>query len=261
MAHDPDSIQSRVDLQSRYSSVNLPQWLRTHIDLPLEGFLLDLGCADGRFTNQVLQSKPVGCYVGLDQSVDSLRVALLKTLEHLPDDTSFLRADFDRTLPFAADTFDTTFAFFSIYYANSLRSLCEELCRILRPDGTLIAVGPAPGNKDNLYELIQRVCPEFEPLALPAESFLSDLYVALEPLDADLETETVVYDIVYPDTEQLRAYLEATMIPSRPGWRFLQERNRWDVLNTIVSQAFERGQRDEFDIDRVTSIVEVTFSQ
>lgn len=256
MTHDPQSISSRVNIQSRYSTIYLPEWIQSHLDIKKQARVLDLGCAEGEFANRVLENSPEIKYTGIDQSREAVVSAQARSFNLLSESPQFLHSDFDDPLPFQSGVFDNITSFFSIYYASSLYQICKELLRILSQNGQIVFVGPGPGNKKNLYNIIESIIPEFNPMSLPAEGFYNDLLTTLSKFELDVRTQTVNYEIAYPCKDIFRAYLESTMRPNRHGWNILRSKSHQAVLDKVVDTAFEQTSNN-YAIERSTMLLEV----
>jgi 2-polyprenyl-3-methyl-5-hydroxy-6-metoxy-1,4-benzoquinol methylase len=96
------------------------------------GLILDVGCWDGHFTSQIIETHGV---VGMDVSVHALREAT--TRGFLP-----VRAQIETSLPFRAGTFATVIAAEIIEHVFDTQAVLDELARVLEPGGWLAITTP-----------------------------------------------------------------------------------------------------------------------
>lgn len=96
--------------------------------IPVDGYLLDIGCGTGLFTELYTER---GEAAGLDISKRMIE----KAVKRLPDH-SFVVGTADR-LPFQDESFDTCTSLLAFSYLNNPEKMLNEVYRILKPGGTL----------------------------------------------------------------------------------------------------------------------------
>lgn len=94
--------------------------------------VLEAGCGYGRISEALL-GRPGVCLVGMDQSLDMLKVCL----RELKGPFSPCRADAGR-LPFRAGAFDAVLCSGVLMHLRDPGTALRELCRVLRPGGRLV---------------------------------------------------------------------------------------------------------------------------
>jgi len=94
------------------------------------GLVLDAGCGNGCFTNEII--KQGGNVVGVDLSHEMLQVA---------KDTGgeFVVGDLE-TLPFRDETFDIVLCSMVLHHFPLINRMSEEVARVLKKDGKLVIV-------------------------------------------------------------------------------------------------------------------------
>ncbi|MFH1749643.1 MAG: class I SAM-dependent methyltransferase [bacterium] len=103
--------------------------------------ILDAGCGNGFFTNQLAQrAKKV---VGIDISDKLLKHARenIKT-----ENVSLKKADLTKELPFQDDQFDIVISIMVLQYLPQIKKFVSECSRILKPDGKLIVIIDHPSH-------------------------------------------------------------------------------------------------------------------
>jgi 2-polyprenyl-3-methyl-5-hydroxy-6-metoxy-1,4-benzoquinol methylase len=98
------------------------------------GALLDVGCYDGQFLSQILDTQAQRV-VGLDVSHGALRAARCRGVRGV-------RAQVEARLPFATGSFATVVAAEVIEHVFDTQAVLDELARVLRPGGWLVITTP-----------------------------------------------------------------------------------------------------------------------
>lgn len=102
------------------------------------GRVLDAGCGTG---NVSVQLASLGMSVS---GIDAAGAMLARARRKLPT-TEFQACDLDRPLPFPDASFDGVTCSNVLYSLNSPPAALKELCRVLKPHGTLALSNPRPG--------------------------------------------------------------------------------------------------------------------
>lgn len=136
------NISARIQLHQRFST-NKQGWFpwlyeQCHLQTGME--ILEIGCGDGTLWTTNETHFPSDVHVTLtDISDGMLRDARRNiALTAIADAFSFCVAD-AHNLPFADNSFDVIVANHVLFYCEDLKTSCQELRRVLRPGGQLIA--------------------------------------------------------------------------------------------------------------------------
>ncbi len=97
--------------------------------------VLDLACGDGHLLALLAESTLPQTLIGVDLSAGELRVARARLAERA---TLYLAKA--QQLPLAADTVDVAVSHLALMLMDDADTVVAELCRVLRPGGTLAAV-------------------------------------------------------------------------------------------------------------------------
>lgn len=95
--------------------------------------VLDIGCGTGSLLRQLLHLFPAANYVGLDPSVEMLKIARQK----LPTSVE-LQVSSAHRLPFSDESFDVIISTSAFHYFRQPTQVLQEVKRILKPNGRLI---------------------------------------------------------------------------------------------------------------------------
>lgn len=107
--------------------------------LPTKGAILDIGCADGTFSEVILRSTGASRFVGIDV-VDHL-IADNNRYFSQNKNMQFLVAD-AHELPFPDHTFDAVFALEVMEHVENPGKVLQEIKRVLKPTGYIVLMVP-----------------------------------------------------------------------------------------------------------------------
>lgn len=143
--------------------------------------ILDVGCGEGSFLNQLSQLKEIPTKIGFDISKDGIYLATNQPIEAF-----WCVADLTN-LPFSDDSFTTILNIFS-------PSQYSEFRRVLKKDGQVLKVVP---QENYLKELREKVFPEGKPYSNQAviERFKEEM--------SHVRQRRVTYEFDIPDKLQL----------------------------------------------------------
>lgn len=138
-----DLYAKRYDRIKRYDPIHehrlLAQPLLAQIAPQKDPFVLDVGTGTGRLALALAQhARFEGHIIGLDLSLPMLREASEKIREeHFEEFITLIQSDAS-ALPFDEDSFDVVTCLEALEFMPSPANVLSELCRVLRPGGTLL---------------------------------------------------------------------------------------------------------------------------
>jgi SAM-dependent methyltransferase len=130
----------------------LVDWVLSHVALPAEGSVLDVGCGPGRYLATVRRWRPRVTTVGLDLSLGMVQEASAIA------GVRAVRAD-AAALPFGARRFDVVLAPHMLYHVFDIAAAAGELARVTRREGNVVIV---TNSCDHLRELGLLVAAAFD---------------------------------------------------------------------------------------------------
>ena len=115
------------------------------------GFVLDLGCGTGYFSNALQQALPRGNIIGLDIAEGMVRFSRSRHPDFL-----WLCGDAEH-LPLADNSLDFIFSSLALQWCENLPQLFAELHRVLKPGGQLVFSSLGPKTLHELKSAWQQV--------------------------------------------------------------------------------------------------------
>ena len=131
MSRYDDELWELVPEERGPAPAHLADWVR---GLPEVERALDLGCGDGRLTEELNAAEVVGA--------DVSPVALERARRRVPGAT-FTELEPDAPLPFDDGSFDLLLCAETLEHVRDVQLLLSEARRVLRPGGTLALTTPA----------------------------------------------------------------------------------------------------------------------
>jgi ubiquinone/menaquinone biosynthesis C-methylase UbiE len=206
--NDPDAVRKEYADEKRYAARMAKQNTATGPD-PYEVVfaavadaepreVLEVGCGRGELAER-MSRELAARVVALDQSPRMVELAAARGVEAIVGDVV--------DLPFDDGSFDCAVAAWMLYHAADLDKALEELRRVLRPDGRLVAATSSERNLNELWELVGEV-------GAPAGGF------TVESADAALsrhfdyvERRDVLGTVTFGDRSEARAHLANSLRP------------------------------------------------
>jgi SAM-dependent methyltransferase len=153
---DPSRLEARANLHRRYSSAPEPwySWLVRQIGWPSPADVLEIGCGPGWMWAEAADSLPDGLRLTLtDLSPGMVEAARQRVGAVSRLTVATARAADAQALPFGDDSFDVAVANHMLYHVPDPSRALDELARVLRPGGVLLAAANGPDRLRQLWEV------------------------------------------------------------------------------------------------------------
>jgi SAM-dependent methyltransferase len=158
--------------------------------------VLDAGCGIGDIGVRIAEE--LGAHVAaVDTSPRMVQIARERGLQASVADV--------RELPFADGEFDCVLVAWVLYHVRERRRAIEELARVLRPGGRLVAATLAAENLAEMWELLG------EPWQREITFDRHNGAAQLEPYFASVERRDVDYVLTIPSADELRRLVAAQL--------------------------------------------------
>lgn len=115
-----------------YIEATLSETLK-RMDIKPHDKLLDIGCGTGSLLQAITESYPLVKVVGVDLSVEMLKVAQNKQIKD-----SALIASQAQCLPFRSKSFDIVVSCNAFHYLRKHEECLSEIARVLKPQGRIV---------------------------------------------------------------------------------------------------------------------------
>ena len=120
------------------------RWGLTHVAVEPDATVLDVGCGGGRSVQDLARAAPRGKAYGLDYSEEMVRMARRVNRVLIREGRADIQHGTVSALPFPDAAFDLVTAFETHYFWPDLPGNLREICRVLKPAGTLPITNEGP---------------------------------------------------------------------------------------------------------------------
>jgi ubiquinone/menaquinone biosynthesis C-methylase UbiE len=203
--NDPDAVRKEYADEKRYAARMAKQETATGPDPYDVVFaavaereprdVLEVGCGRGELAERM--SRELSAHViAVDQSARMVELTAARGVEAIIGDVV--------DLPFGDGSFDCAVAAWMLYHASDLDRALEELRRVLRPDGRLVAATSSERNLAEIWELVGEI-------GAPGGGFTVEAAeAALRRHFNRAERRDVFGTVTFEDREAAYEYLAAT---------------------------------------------------
>jgi malonyl-CoA O-methyltransferase len=182
--------------------------------------LLDVGCGPGWYHPQLIQ------HCSELWAVD-LSAAMLAQAQSMACATRYIQADVCQ-IPLPDHSVDLIFSSLMLQWCTTPKEALSELCRLLKPGGTLLLSTLVQGSMSEFQQSWARVDDDTHQLALISAVELLEI-LQLQSLDLSVCSEQKQYQVFYPDVWSLaRSFKQigANFVQGRRGLGLMGKR-RW----------------------------------
>jgi len=219
------SVRYRTHELYSHPKIDFPRWVVDMLDWRGDEWVLDVGAGPGTYFDLIQERAPNGMHVAGDLSYGMMQAARENSQAGY---TQVLNLDV-QNLPFPDQSFDVVLANHMLYHVPDIARAIQEIHRVLRPDGCLIAATNS-----------EHTMPEFDTLARRACTLLGYPKQEFKPVHVrfSLENGLVLlghyfravarYDLPsafhFPEVAPVLAYLNSTralrgpQLPDEVGW-------------------------------------------
>ncbi len=157
---DEKKLFARANLHRKHSTATTHffPWLASQIAWPHNGHVLDVGCGPGWFWTQGAIDLPDDLHLTLTDLSPGMvqRASTSLAASKWCNSLRALVAD-AQELPFEDQSFDVVVANFMLYHVPDPYRAVDEIARVLKSDGSLLAATNGPGNLKEIGELVSEV--------------------------------------------------------------------------------------------------------
>ena len=156
---DSSNLDSRVAIHQRFS-MNRYGWMNWVFDrlleLPEDAKILELGCGPGYLWQENINRIPAGWSITLSDLSSGMLDAAWRNLVVTGRAFQFKEID-AQSIPFEDNTFDAVIANHMLYHVPDRPKAIEELKRVLKPGGRLIATTVGENHMREMMDWCARV--------------------------------------------------------------------------------------------------------
>lgn len=232
-------IRQRTHELYGYPKVNFCDWVLDRLEWRGDEHVLDVGSGPGTYFEAVRKRIPYGQLVGGD-----LSFGMAQRAAQNPEAGIILNLD-AQTLPFADNSFDVVLANHMLYHVPDIDAALEEIRRVLKPGGCLVAATNSQFNMPEFEQLIRRaygllgaVGPDIQHMQPASANFhLEDGTIKLARHFFAVARYDLPGAFIFPSAEPVLDYISSTRALREPQ---LPRRIAWDDFMQIMTDQVKR---------------------
>lgn len=148
------------NMNKRHSGVT--DWGLSHLSIPRDGAILDVGCGGGRTIAKLAAASGSGIVSGLDHSADSVRVACRANAEMINAGRVSICEGSVSQLPFVSDSFDLVTAVETHFFWPDLPGDVREVWRVVKPGGMFAIIAEVyKGANATMSRMVEKQGPKY----------------------------------------------------------------------------------------------------
>jgi len=148
------------NMNKRHSGVT--DWGLSHVAIPRDGAILDIGCGGGRTIAKLAAASGSGVVCGIDHSQESVGVACKINAELVKTGRIEIQVGSVSQLPYADDKFDLVTAVETHFFWPDLAGDVREVLRVVAPGGLFVIIGEVySGANATMSKRVEKYAPKY----------------------------------------------------------------------------------------------------
>ena len=162
-----------------WSHSTVTDWGLSHIEIPRNGWILDVGCGGGRTIGKLAARSERARVHGLDHSPESIAMASKLNAALIDAGRVEIVEGSVSQLPYASDMFDLVTAVETHFFWPDLDGDVREVLRVVKPCGVFAVIAEAyKGSNAPMAKLMEKQAPKTGLRLLTAEEHIDMLWKA-----------------------------------------------------------------------------------
>jgi len=151
-ATDTDlATRQRIHREYSVPQTDLSRWVAARLNWRGNERVLDVGSGQGMYRQAIMARAPQGMYIAGD-----LSLGMVRSLHSANASDLALNMDV-QTLPFPDESFDVVMANHMLYHVPDIDKALNEIRRVLKPDGMLVAATNSELDQHEFDQIMRRV--------------------------------------------------------------------------------------------------------
>ncbi|SPE23638.1 Methyltransferase type 11 [Candidatus Sulfotelmatomonas gaucii] len=147
------------NMNKRHSGVT--DWGLSHVAIPRDGAILDVGCGGGRTIAKLAAASGSGMVYGIDHSADSVGMASKLNTKLVNSGRVVIRQGSVSQLPYANDKFDLVTAVETHFFWPDLANDVREVLRVVAPGGMFVMIAEVyKGANAAMSKMVEKYAPK-----------------------------------------------------------------------------------------------------
>lgn len=210
---DASNLDARAEIHRRFST-NPHGWFPWVFDiletLPNTARVLELGCGPGYMWKECVDRIPDGWSITMSDLSEGMVDAVWRNL--VVTERAFKYEQFDaQSIPYPDETFDIVIANFMLYHVPDRPKALQEIHRVLKNAGHLIAATAGQRHLDELNHWLKKANPVTDYVPFNSPFTLDNRLEQLKSSFSSVEIKRYDDDLRVTEIEPLMAYIYSTI--------------------------------------------------
>ena len=208
-----ERLAVRIRAHKKFVNYDIDEWIAAFLMRRARQAIFDLGCGNGNHLHLYLNCVGSnGRVAAIDREIDLINEA--KRRYDGITNLDLRVGSMDVCLPFADDSFDTSFSNFAVYNAADPAFTLGEVKRVLQPGGEIVLIGPTINNARELYAFNERLTGKAidEVTLIRTDRLRREILPQVRGIFAEVREEVINSHLVFPSAEEFLRYFMATML-------------------------------------------------
>lgn len=230
-------LDSRRDINKKFGSCDLDEWIVANIKIRDGENILDVGCGTGNHLVRFSELYKYSYFVGIDASETSIQKARVLAKNREAEVNFFVQSMENIKENFESHSYDNIMSIYALYYAHNTNDLLDALKNILKKNGRMMILSPCEGNNEGWYGFLRRFMEI--PEEIEATNYFMDDHVIpyAKKNFSEIEMLPFVNEIVIPSFRDLKRYWEAN----------IYHKEKYDAaFSSRAKEFFERNEKFTF---------------
>jgi ubiquinone/menaquinone biosynthesis C-methylase UbiE len=241
-----NDLFTRINIHDTYGARDIDKWMLEVLPLTKGMKILDVGCGAGKQCFSYLAHLDGKAEITGGDVSESLLNKAKEENQKLGEHITFEILDFNKTFPYAGETFDLVSCSFAIYYAEDIPFTIKEMHKVLNPGGHLFTTGPMPENKQMFYEIIKEATGKEIPPMPGSSRYASEILGTIKEQFSAVEVHVFENPLTFLNVEPFLAYTRASLSEDRLLWNtfFQTKKDFSEIMAKIAKVAQDWLDRD-----------------
>jgi SAM-dependent methyltransferase len=246
---DDARLNARARLHQRFGtgSQQWMPWVFDHLRIPAGGSVLEVGCGPGDLWVSNAERIAADWHITLSDLSPGMLARAQQRLSAYHAQMRF--ASFDvQEIPYEDGTFDVVIANHMLYHVPDIERALEEIARVLRADGRLVAATNGKEHMRALRNYARQLAPDTQMISAAARFGLENGMAILAPHFAAVKLHRYDSDLRITEVQPLVDYILSMSYSDRAAPELKS------LVTLLVTQEME--QRGEIYIGRASGLFE-----
>ena len=199
-------LKSRIEINKKFGTVDLDEWIFSKFDIKDSYAVLDLGCGTGNHIIKLAELFSNANYYGIDISNSSI-IEAKKKAEQKNLKINFICGDAFDVSKLENNFFDLIISLYALYYIKDTQKILSVLKARLKKDGKIAVMAPYRGNNEEWYSILRTFMKIPDDIESVADNFMDNEVLPFARSNfKNVKIYNFVNKVLVPSYDDLKKY-------------------------------------------------------